>query len=208
MEKLTKKQEDALREMANIGSGNASTALSKIIGMKVKITVPSANIIPVDELGSLIIGPKAEVVGIYAPVTGGVIGNILMIYPVKDSLMLMDFIEKKQPGTSKELTAVHKKKILEIGEATSTSYLEAINGLLSLNAKKGNSKIIVTEGASIANFIKIGVGGKDYALVLRAETGFDLPDLNIKGEFILVLSIKEIDKLSKKLSEKEAGGDL
>jgi len=46
---LTKKQQDSIREMANIGSGNASTALSKLIGEKVKITVPSANIINCSE---------------------------------------------------------------------------------------------------------------------------------------------------------------
>ena len=35
-------QLDALRELANIGSGKASTALSSMLGRSVDITVPSA----------------------------------------------------------------------------------------------------------------------------------------------------------------------
>ena len=39
-------QLDALRELANIGSGNASTALSSMLGRSVDITVPAARVLP------------------------------------------------------------------------------------------------------------------------------------------------------------------
>lgn len=42
---------DVLKELGNIGAGNAATSISLMLGGKtIKITVPSAEIIPVSEL--------------------------------------------------------------------------------------------------------------------------------------------------------------
>ena len=42
----TEMQLDALRELANIGSGTASTALSGMLGRSVDISVPKAQALP------------------------------------------------------------------------------------------------------------------------------------------------------------------
>ena len=39
---------DALRELANIGSGTASTALSSMLGRSVDISVPNASVLPIE----------------------------------------------------------------------------------------------------------------------------------------------------------------
>ena len=43
--RLTEMQRDTLREMANIGAGNASTVLSKIAGREIKLTVSALEVI-------------------------------------------------------------------------------------------------------------------------------------------------------------------
>ena len=44
----TDMQLDALRELANIGSGNAGTSLSAMLGHQVDISVPAASALPLD----------------------------------------------------------------------------------------------------------------------------------------------------------------
>ena len=44
-------QLDALREIANIGSGTAATALSSMLGRPVDISVPTALALPVSRRG-------------------------------------------------------------------------------------------------------------------------------------------------------------
>ena len=57
-------QLDALRELANIGSGTASTALSTMLGRSVDISVPSASVLPMAEavssIGNAETGPPVE----------------------------------------------------------------------------------------------------------------------------------------------------
>jgi chemotaxis protein CheC len=43
---LSEAQLDALRELANIGSGTAATALSQMIGREVRLSVPRALTLP------------------------------------------------------------------------------------------------------------------------------------------------------------------
>ena len=47
---LSALQLDALKEVSNIGAGNAATALSMMIGKKVDMSVPAVNIIKLDDI--------------------------------------------------------------------------------------------------------------------------------------------------------------
>ncbi|MBP2033226.1 chemotaxis protein CheY-P-specific phosphatase CheC [Clostridium algifaecis] len=47
---LTSIQIDALKEVANIGTGNAATALSQLLNKKVDMNVPFINIVPLEKI--------------------------------------------------------------------------------------------------------------------------------------------------------------
>ena len=77
--KLSHMQLDALREVGNIGAGNAATALSQLLGDKIDMTVPNVNIVSFDEIFSRIGGEKV-VLGVIVRVLGDTPGNILFIF--------------------------------------------------------------------------------------------------------------------------------
>ena len=70
MTRYTDLQLDALRELANIGSGTASTALSSMLGRSVDISVPSAFVLPMAEAVGTIGDPEAETTGVVLGVVG------------------------------------------------------------------------------------------------------------------------------------------
>lgn len=47
---LSTLQLDALKEVSNIGAGNAATALSMMMGKKVDMTVPAVNVVKLEEV--------------------------------------------------------------------------------------------------------------------------------------------------------------
>ncbi|MBY6828980.1 chemotaxis protein CheC, partial [Clostridium botulinum] len=47
---MTPLQLDALKEVSNIGTGNAATALSQLLGRKIDMNVPDINIVPFEEV--------------------------------------------------------------------------------------------------------------------------------------------------------------
>jgi chemotaxis protein CheC len=57
-------QLDALRELANIGAGNASTALSGMLGRCVDLKVPDVRVVPMEQAVEEIGAPESEVTGI------------------------------------------------------------------------------------------------------------------------------------------------
>ncbi|MBP2665527.1 MAG: CheC, phosphatase, inhibitor of methylation, partial [Firmicutes bacterium] len=62
---LSPMQLDALREIGNIGAGNAATALSQIINRKIDMSVPRLNILPLSEVPDVVGGPDTMVAGVY-----------------------------------------------------------------------------------------------------------------------------------------------
>ena len=72
-------QLDALRELANIGAGNASTALSGMLGRPVDLTVPDARVVPMTQAVEEIGVPESEVTGIALGVLGDMPSVVLML---------------------------------------------------------------------------------------------------------------------------------
>ena len=51
MEELTSQYFDVLKELGNIGAGNATTALAQMIGCKVDMSVPQVRLLEFKEVG-------------------------------------------------------------------------------------------------------------------------------------------------------------
>lgn len=122
-------QMDALKEVSNIGTGNAATALSMMLGKKIDMTVPSVNLI---EFATLIdnVGER-EGAGIIVRVLGDIPGNILIVL---DKEVAFNIIELLTGIETKEFTEMGKSALCEIGNILSGAYMNAISQFTGLNA--------------------------------------------------------------------------
>ncbi|WP_294352349.1 chemotaxis protein CheC [uncultured Clostridium sp.] len=122
-------QMDALKEVSNIGTGNAATALSMMLGKKIDMTVPSVNLI---EFATLIdnVGER-EGAGIIVRVLGDIPGNILIVL---DKEVAFNMIELLTGIETKEFTEMGKSALCEIGNILSGAYMNAISQFTGLNA--------------------------------------------------------------------------
>lgn len=119
---LSAMQIDTLREVGNIGTGNAATALSQLLNKKVDMTVPSINILPFNKVFESV-GEDQIVVGVILRILGDIPGNILFVFDKKTALdMVSSLIGQK----SDELTEMGNSAICEIGNIIGTSYMNAI----------------------------------------------------------------------------------
>ena len=73
-------QLDALRELANVGSGTASTALSGMLGRSVDISVPSVNVLPMADAVGAIGDAEAEATGVVLGVIGDMSASVLLLF--------------------------------------------------------------------------------------------------------------------------------
>ncbi len=121
-------QMDALREVGNIGSGNAATALSQLLNKKIDMTVPSINIVPFRDIFSRI-GGEELVVGVIVRVLGDTPGNILFVFEKETALGIIESLIGEKNG---QISEMGNSVLCEIGNIISGSYLNAISKLTNL----------------------------------------------------------------------------
>src|SRR3954452_15027744 len=123
-------QLDALRELANIGSGTAGTALSQMLGRSVDISVPNALVLPLAEAVEAVGPAEQEVTGVAIPLAGDMDAVVLLVFPTEDAGTLAAMLGV-EPGTDDALSALG-----EIGNILSASYIGSLGAMTGLRLRR------------------------------------------------------------------------
>jgi chemotaxis protein CheC len=127
---LSEMQLDALKEVGNIGAGNAATALSQLIDRKVDMTVPVVDVLPFDQMVNRIGNEEDLVVAVLLKVFGDAPGNILFLMKYEKA---QDFAQTLLQGFSDVSEEVYMSVFQEIGNILGNSYINAISKLTGLS---------------------------------------------------------------------------
>jgi chemotaxis protein CheC len=172
---LTPLQLDALREVGNIGSGNAAVALSSMVDKKVMLSVPRASLVP-------LVRAETTVAGVYLHITGEASGSMLLLLEEKSAYDLAKLMVAVETGTP--LTTMEQSALQETGSILAGSYLNALSQMTGLLLRPSVPGYALDMAGAIIDFILIEISqSEDYVLVI--ETEFDVDAQLIKGHLIL-----------------------
>lgn len=167
---LTERQLDALRELANIGSGSAATALSRMLARAVDISVPEALALPLAEAVDACGLPQETVAGVAIGVEGDLSATVLLLIGLEHADRLCRLLGV-DAGTE-----VGDSALREIGNIVGTSYLNALAAMTRLRLLPGPPQLGRDMlGAIVATLLAGIAGAEDLALVLDSE-------LDVAGE--------------------------
>lgn len=184
---LSNLQLDALREIGNIGAGNAATALAQMINGKIDMTVPQAKILPFADVPELIGGADQHVVGIYLSVAGSAPSSILFLLPVGSACVLIDMLMGRNYGdtTIDNINEMEMSAMMEVGNILSATYLNALVMFTQLSLIPSVPALGIDMAGAIIDAILAQFGEvADHVLVL--ETEFKRDELDIVGHFFLL----------------------
>jgi chemotaxis protein CheC len=191
MVELNDLQRDALREIGNVGSGNAITALSKFVNIAIMQGLSFMDIVQI-ESALMFMGGSGEAMGVvYAPAKGDIEGTLLTIFPGSSSYILIDLMKSQPIGTTKAFDEQDKNKIASVGEALTKSYIQTLVDLLGINVSCSGPGKFTNNGSEISKLLS--ESGYNHAMML--ETDFGIPDKGLEGDFIFLLSDASIDKI-------------
>lgn len=190
-------QIDALREIGNIGAGNAATALAQMLQAKIDMSVPRVNVLPFAEVPALIGGADLHVVGIYLTVTGSAPASILFILPVTSARILISMLLGENIGNEElEFSEMQLSAMMEVGNIISATYLNALSMFTQITFVPSVPALGVDMAGAILNAVLAEFGQvADHVLVL--ETSFKKEEQDVVGHFFL---LPEPDSLNKLLS--------
>lgn len=180
-EHLTPIQIDALKEVGNIGAGNAATALSQLLNKKIDMSVPAINVVPFDEIFSGI-GGEEIVYGVLVRVLGDTPGNILFVFEKETAINIIELlIGVKEDNVSEMGHSV----ISEIGNIISASYMNSIAKFTNLTIIPSVPAVTYDMLGAILSTTFIESGQFDE-YVLDIETQFLQDNSEISGHFYYI----------------------
>ncbi|MCI8428309.1 MAG: chemotaxis protein CheC [Lachnospira sp.] len=198
LEELNDMQFDVLKEIGNIGAGNATTALSTMLNIKVDMSVPNVALLPFSEIGSVVGSEEDTVVGILLGLEGDINGMMMFIFDTKsahhlvNSLMMRD-IHTNEDADLTSLTEMDMSALNEIGNIVAGSYLSALSGLTGLKAVSSVPSLTVDMVGALLS-VPATEFGKYGDKLLMIQSQFGELDF-VTGYFLLIPELDSYDKI-------------
>lgn len=188
---------DVFREIGNIGSGNAATALASMLNKKIDMKVPTVNILEFKEVDSLLGGAENIVAGVYFEMSGDVVGNLLLAFSLESAVNLVNMLFGRELK-ERELDDMDISALCEIGNILAASYVNSINVMTSLNIKISVPSISIDMAGAILSvpavqFSQIGDN------VLFIETEFFEGQNTVSGDLFLIPEVDSYHKILESL---------
>jgi chemotaxis protein CheC len=188
----TELQLDALRELANIGSGTAGTALSQMLGRSIDVSVPKAEALSLADAVEAV-GPAEETVtGVVMPITGDLQAIVLLIFPPADVAKVCALLGV-EPDTEFGLSAVQ-----EIGNIVGASYIGVMGGMAGMSLLPDPPQVAVDMlGAIAASVLSTTAHETDTALLL--DSALKVEDEESSLSLLLLPSHDGVQELLERL---------
>ena len=132
---LSDLQIDVLREIGNIGAGNAATALSCMLSERVDMAVPIVKMIDITEMANILGGPENQVVGILFTLSEDIEGMMMFILEKQFAHLIIKLLMGRDLNTFEDFEEMDLSALQEIGNIMAGSYVNAIAALTSLKIK-------------------------------------------------------------------------
>ena len=184
---------DVLKEIGNIGAGNATTAIANMLSLRIDMSVPEVAFLPVEKLGSAIGAEDDIIVGIMLGVEQDIDGSMMFLMDMPSAHHLVNRLMMRPDDYAEPFDEMDLSAIKEIGNIIAGSYLSALSGLTNLTIVPTVPFVAVDMAAAILSVpaVQFGTFG-DNALMI--ETRFS-DDLGINGYFILMPEEDSYDKI-------------
>ena len=189
---------DVLREVGNIGAGNAATALSRLLDKKVDMMVPTVSLLTFDEIADRVGGPEAVVVAIFLRVSGDAPGNMFFIIDQDSARRLLSGLLSLEVSEDLAYTEMELSALCEIGNILAGSYLSSLGDFTGLKMSPSVPSIAVDMAGAILSYglLQFGVMGDDALLI---DTTFLEGGQNAQGHFFLIPDPESFEKLFRAL---------
>ncbi len=182
---LDSMQFDVLKEIGNIGAGNATTALSKLLNAKVDMKVPKIELLEFKDLSDIIGGAENVVVGILLTLDGDIDGMIMFILEQEPAKAIVQMLMQGMCEVGEEFTEIELSALQEIGNIIAGAYLSSLSTLTNMTITSSIPYLAIDMAGAILSVPAIEFGKiSDKALLI--ETEFGDKNLEVNGYFVLI----------------------
>lgn len=204
---LTPEQEDMLREVGNIGTGNAVTALSRLIKKNIDMSLTNVGIISFDKLSEQFGGPSEKVCGIFSQIKNSQstifqafelrpLMNLIVSLAGKNTKIKPDSVNSKD-----DLDDFAISTVTEMGNILAGHYASALADLAGTKMMIEIPEFSMMEVGALGNFLSKELKSiSNFVIIIK--TSIKVIDLKLNIMFFFIPDLETLYNLFEKLNIK------
>lgn len=184
---------DILKELGNIGAGNAATSLATMTSKKIDMDVPSVKILEFKNVAPILGGEENLVIGIYFELSGDIKGNIMFALNMDSAINLTNILFNRNKR-GKELDQMDISALSEVGNILASSYANSLSALTNLKIIVSVPSISIDMAGAILSVPAIQFGYvSDHALMI--ETVFQENKNRVEGNLFFLPELSSFNEI-------------
>ena len=189
---------DALREIGSMGTGNAATSLSQMLGRTVNITRPEVRIMEYTEAIEWIGGPEEITAGVLVKLSGHLTGIMLSVQPLEFVNIVLESMMGMTVEEYSQLTEMEHSALVEVGNIMISSFINALSGLANMEVNLTVPAFTVDmQGAILAVPMAEYGGQSDYIMTIGGN--FVTENKQVPCRLLMSPDVRSLNALLRRL---------
>lgn len=185
---------DVLKEVGNIGAGNAATALSRLLDKPVDMKVPTVNLIPFEQVADKVGGLEQVVVAVFLRVEGDAPGNMFFLIKEDSAKKLLKSLLSMEVQDDTGYSEMEYSALSEIGNILAGSYLSSLADFTNLSMSPTVPALAVDMAGAVLSYGLVQYGEMGDSALLIDTTFFEGRE-DLEGHFFLIPDPESFDKI-------------
>ena len=189
---------DTLKEIGSIGTGNAATSLSSLIGKPVRIQQPEVRIMGYNEAIEWIGGPEEITAGVLVGMSNQLSGIMLSVQQLDFVKLVAESMLNEQVESYEQIRDMERSALTEVGNIMISTFINALTGLAGIDIDLSVPAFTVDmQGAIMAVPMAMYGGKSDYIMTIGGD--FVCSGKQIPCRLLLSPDIRSLNFLLRKL---------
>lgn len=189
---------DTIREIGSIGTGNAATALSSLLGCEVRIDLPEVRIMEYNEAIEWIGGPELITAGVLVRMSGELNGIMLCVQQVEFVNLVLERVAGRRIERYEELAELDRSALIEVGNIMISTFINSLSSLAEITTHLTVPAFALDMQGAILTVPMAEFGGQsDHIMTIGAN--FICNHQTVPCRLLLSPDIRSLNFLLKKL---------
>lgn len=198
LDQMSNEYFDVLKELGNIGAGNATTALAQLMQTKVDMSVPRVQLLEFKELGEAMGGEELVMAGIYLAIEGDINGSIMFLLEKRAAKHLVAKLMGME-SEGDDFSEMEFSALKEVGNIITGAYLNSLSSITNLMIQPSVPDLTVDMAGAIISVPAIEFAALGDRMLMIQTQFFDemvldgffilIPDLDSYGRMLAALGI-------------------
>ena len=193
IEQMSETYMDVLKEIGNIGAGNAMTALSQMLQCKVDMKVPQVKLLELRDMGAMVGSEEQLMAGVFLGVEGDITGSIMFLIELESAKSLIKKIMMGYSSGAELLDEMEMSALQEVSNIITGAYLNSLSMLTNLKIYPTPPSTSIYMAGAILSVPAIEFGALGDKILLIQSQFYD--EVAIDGYFVLIPDMESYKKI-------------